>query len=226
MDLLSLSNNSVELENLHEVEQMAMKDADAAVQAKQLSELIGARAVTLQALCDLHNMYLDTDYSNDSIHELLTQRDAYERAYNGDVSQVTGDAKIFKEQVDTIREGAMSNLQKSMDLARDHNEKAKVPNQPPQEGSTEVVIGPIEEDWKNLVCRCLATGIVVKESRIRYQKEQFDRYQASIASAQLVSKHLTLREFAGNYATLIDIMTDSSHSFVCPKIEANYDQFD
>lgn len=50
--------------------------------------------------------------------------------------------------------------------------------------------------------------------------------QASLALPQLINRRMTLREFAGNYATLIDIMTDSSHSFVCPKIEANYDQFD
>lgn len=111
-DMLSVSNSCIALENLHEVERMAMTDADAAVHAKQLSELIGARAVTYQAMVDLQEMYFhDINFTNDDVYELEAMRDTYMRAYNGDILQVTGDAKIFKEQVDTIREGAMTNLE-------------------------------------------------------------------------------------------------------------------
>ena len=33
---------------------------------------------------------------------------------------------------------------------------------------------------------------------------------------------MTMREFATEYAKLIEVMTESSHSFKCPKIEASY----
>jgi len=41
----------------------------------------------------------------------------------------------------------------------------------------------------------------------------------------LKSNKLSLREFARNYALLIETMTESSHNGKCPKIEANYDDF-
>lgn len=34
---------------------------------------------------------------------------------------------------------------------------------------------------------------------------------------------MSLRDFAEQYANLIEVMTDTSHSGKCPKIEANYD---
>jgi hypothetical protein len=71
----------------------------------------------------------------------------------------------------------------------------------------------------------LAGSIVVKEHRLRYQKEQFDRFAASARIADLKSGNLTLREFANRYALLIETMTEASHSGKCPKIEANYDDF-
>ena len=36
---------------------------------------------------------------------------------------------------------------------------------------------------------------------------------------------MTLREFSHEYAKLIETMTENSHYFKCPKIEANYDDF-
>jgi uncharacterized membrane-anchored protein YhcB (DUF1043 family) len=69
----------------------------------------------------------------------------------------------------------------------------------------------------------LAGSIVVKEHRLRYQKEQFDRYVASLVASNLKSQNMTLRKFANEYAQLIEVMTESSHSFKCPKIEANYE---
>ena len=71
----------------------------------------------------------------------------------------------------------------------------------------------------------LAGSIVIKNHRIRYQKEQFDRFLASTKDFTLQNNKQTLREFSLNYAALIDSMTRSSHNFKCPKIEANYDDF-
>ncbi len=79
--------------------------------------------------------------------------------------------------------------------------------------------------FKTDLLRHLAGAIVVKDHRVRYQKEQFDRFATSQNFQPLASGEITLREFATRYAHLIEIMTHSSHSHKCPKIAANYDSF-
>jgi len=66
----------------------------------------------------------------------------------------------------------------------------------------------------------------VKEHKIRYQKEQWDRLIASNQMANLNHETMTLRDFSREYAALIESMIDFSHNMKCPKIEANYDDFD
>ena len=81
------------------------------------------------------------------------------------------------------------------------------------------------ENFRVCLLKHLAGSIVIKEHRIRYQKEQFDRFLASTKMGSLQKGRLTLREFSKEYAMLIDSMTKSSHHFKSPKIEANYDDF-
>ena len=79
--------------------------------------------------------------------------------------------------------------------------------------------------FRNDLLRHLAGNIVVKEHKIRYQKEQFDRLIASQQYQGLKTETMTLREFAKSYAGLIEGMIEFSHNMKCPKIEANYDDF-
>lgn len=79
--------------------------------------------------------------------------------------------------------------------------------------------------FKNDMLKHLAGNIIVKEHRIRYQKEQFDRFICSVKMPSLQSESMTLRQFANEYAQLIEVMTENSHYNKCPKIEANYDNF-
>jgi ubiquinone/menaquinone biosynthesis C-methylase UbiE len=71
----------------------------------------------------------------------------------------------------------------------------------------------------------LAGTIVVKEHRLRYQKEQFDRFICSMHYNQLFKKSQTLREFCRSYANMIEILVEDSFNDKSPKIEANYDDF-
>jgi len=71
----------------------------------------------------------------------------------------------------------------------------------------------------------LAGSIVVKEHRQRYQKEQFDRFIASMQHNALHKRDTTLREFCVEYANMIEILISDSHNDRSPKIEANYDDF-
>jgi hypothetical protein len=81
------------------------------------------------------------------------------------------------------------------------------------------------DNFRQDLLKHLAGNIVVKEHRIRYQKEQFDRFIASTRMPDLSNEQMSLRKFAKNYALLIETMTESSHNGKCPKIEANYDDF-
>lgn len=71
----------------------------------------------------------------------------------------------------------------------------------------------------------LAGSIVVKEHRIRYQKEQFDRFMYSLGDNRLYKKNQTLKEFSLNYADMIEGLISDSHNEKSPKIEANYDDY-
>ena len=71
----------------------------------------------------------------------------------------------------------------------------------------------------------LAGSIVVKESRNRYQKEQFDRFVASLQYNALCGSSQSLREFCREYANMIEVLIEDSHNDRSPKIEASYDDF-
>ena len=71
----------------------------------------------------------------------------------------------------------------------------------------------------------LAGSIVVKEHRLRYQREQYERFIASLNERALFNTKMTLEEFSKEYAYFINVLVDISHNQRCPKIEANYDDY-
>jgi hypothetical protein len=110
--LLSFSAGNVTLENFLIVEGAAQKTT---AQANQLRQLIGARAWILMAkvavLEELTGKVARDDAATKvELRESRIARDAFARAYGADCSQVTGDAKIFKEQVDALRTGEIATL--------------------------------------------------------------------------------------------------------------------
>lgn len=114
-DVLSLSAGSVALDNYVIVSGAAEKNAELASQANSLKQLIGARAWILMARVHLLEEFVDKVGKNDSaakaeLRETRTERDAHANAFGGDCSTVTGDAKIFKEQVEALRSGEMKDL--------------------------------------------------------------------------------------------------------------------
>ena len=114
-DVLYLSAGSVALDNYVIVSGAAEKNAELASQANSLKQLIGARAWILMARVHLLEEFVDKVGKNDSaakaeLRETRTERDAHANAFGGDCSTVTGDAKIFKEQVDALRSAEMKDL--------------------------------------------------------------------------------------------------------------------
>ena len=71
----------------------------------------------------------------------------------------------------------------------------------------------------------LATKLVVKEHRLRYQKEQFDRFFMSQTFPEFSKDDITMGDYAKEYSRLVSQLIESSHNYKSPKIEANYDDF-
>jgi hypothetical protein len=71
----------------------------------------------------------------------------------------------------------------------------------------------------------LSTSIVVKENKKRYQKEQFERMLVASQFYSLKKKTNTMEEFCVNYSKLVEDMVAESNNYRCPKIQANYSDF-
>lgn len=98
------------------------------------------------------------------LRETRTERDAYANAYNGDCSSVTGDAKIFKEQVDDLRSGEMASLFRNMnEHDQAFNERSALYSDYISQNTTLSM-----NNFRIDLLKHLAGSIVVKEHRLRY----------------------------------------------------------
>lgn len=98
------------------------------------------------------------------MRETRTERDAYANAYNGDCSSVTGDAKIFKEQVDDLRSGELASLFRNMnEHDQAFNERSALYSDYISQNTTLSM-----NNFRIDLLKHLAGSIVVKEHRLRY----------------------------------------------------------
>jgi len=81
------------------------------------------------------------------------------------------------------------------------------------------------DQFKSELLQHLSSTIVVKESRTRYQKEQFDRLLIAAQLRGLKNKSASMDHFCKEYSQLIEHLISESHNHRCPKIQANYDDF-
>ena len=116
MDTLSFAGSSVTLENL-EIARVAADERGGDLQSEchVLEQLAGARAWIMMSKVHVVEEFLDKVSNEDSslkvdLREYTQERDALAAAFGGDCSQVDGDAKIFKEQVDQLRENELGQL--------------------------------------------------------------------------------------------------------------------
>lgn len=80
------------------------------------------------------------------------------------------------------------------------------------------------DQFKQDLIAYLSSTIVVKEHRLRYQAEQYERYLTA-ARWIPVHEHMTLRDFSESYAAHIRREVEVSYNFISPKIAANYDDY-
>ena len=128
-------------------------------------------------------------------------------------------------QVEKTRAGDMSEL---MSLLREHDAKDQEMNETYANfidfDSRSEIQSFDGDNFRAELLKWLSVKIFVKDHRYRYQKEQYGRWVDS-QHLTTMSKKATLKEFADQYARLIDARVLASHNFRSPKIDANYDDF-
>eukprot|EP00343_Euplotes_focardii_P012554 CAMPEP_0205831128 /NCGR_PEP_ID=MMETSP0206-20130828/43149_1 /ASSEMBLY_ACC=CAM_ASM_000279 /TAXON_ID=36767 /ORGANISM="Euplotes focardii, Strain TN1" /LENGTH=359 /DNA_ID=CAMNT_0053135459 /DNA_START=307 /DNA_END=1386 /DNA_ORIENTATION=+ len=77
---------------------------------------------------------------------------------------------------------------------------------------------------KDSLIAYLSSNIVVKEHRLRYQSEQYERYQTLMRFLP-VDDNMTLQQFSIVYAEHLRREVELSYMYISPKIQANYDDF-
>jgi len=80
------------------------------------------------------------------------------------------------------------------------------------------------DKFKDDLLAYLSGAIVLKDHRYRYQHEQYDRYLTFKKWVPVVDS-MTLRTFSNLYAKSLRTQVDVSHNFLCPQVDANYDDY-
>jgi len=80
------------------------------------------------------------------------------------------------------------------------------------------------DKFKEDLLAYLSGAIILKDHRYRYQQEQYERY-LDFNRWIRVSNDMTLKKFAEMYARSLRTQVEISHNFLCPQIDANYDDY-
>jgi hypothetical protein len=120
MAVISLQGGSISLENLAIVEKVAETNAEMANHASQLRSLALARAQLLNVRDEVMDAFSSkVDMSNKATaydsREAKKEYEQFHAQVGADYEQVSGDAKIFKDQVDTLRSGDVKTLLEQID---------------------------------------------------------------------------------------------------------------
>ena len=126
---------------------------------------------------------------------------------------------VYSRQIKEIRSGDLARLISDIEsCAASQAERQAL-------YADEVEVEQGSQGFREELLKHLAGSIVNKDHRLRYQKEQFDRFVASLSFTDLKNKEQSLLEFSRAYSRLMSAQTQSSHNYRCHKIEANYDDF-
>lgn len=191
---------------------------------KSLKSLLTARAKLMDAKATVQSEILakvsgdDIGATEQELHEYMETARHYGIAAETAEDDASND-DVYWKQLRSIKEGDMKQLLSDIDACQAvEQERAEI--------YAEYYAGDDSDDsFRQDLLKHLAGNIVVKEHRLRYQKEQFDRFIASLSYRDLKNKDCTLREFSQAYSQMMRATTESSHNYRCPKIEANYDDF-
>ena len=231
-DLSGIREGGRSFENLILVEGFVSQNPkadDVAAKADTLRQLMAVRGAVLRAKVEIQEILLDketeADLSRADYLETLEQASICANAAGS--CEVTGETHTLLGQVEKARESEMNELFK---LLKEHDGKQAEMNDTFAnfcDYSKEKSLGQmqINDNFRIQLLKYLAGNIYLKDHRNRYQTEQFDRFVSSYHIISTKYQKRPLRELAQDYARLIDAMVDASHDLKCPKIDANYDDF-
>lgn len=232
-DLFSFNVNAdTAVENYLQVKERAKESRDMQNIATKLRDFISVRADIFEAKAHLLDELIDKITRDDVFladrRSARQYADAYSQAAEVDGERVevhSGEAKLFASQIADLNNGELKNLH---GLIVEHSaafgEREKLySNYCSGDAVEEREQG--EDRFRVMLLAHLAGNVFVKDHRLRYQQEQFDRFAASMSFITFRNQNITLRDFAYYYAHLIEELTEDSHGNKCPKIEANYDDF-
>jgi len=156
--------------------------------------------------------------SKDELNHFNEKMKAYQAACRG--SHVDESADLLGKQIGEVR-GSIEQAQRTFEnFHASNSQRNTIFSNFRKDANNENL-----EVFKNELLQHLSQTIVVKENRERYQKEQFDRLLISMQTSTLKNKDQTMAQFAAEYAKLIEVLIEQSHNWKCPKIQANYDDF-
>ena len=161
--------------------------------------------------------------ARDEHRQFEAAKQSYEKNFaRQDVADsAQGEYNEFVASIKKIAEGQAQGVIELFKLYEEaYSERQKIYSTYSQGTTTEGM-----QAFRTELLQHLAGSIVVKEHRLRYQKEQFDRFISSLQCNRLFKRDLNLREFCIEYSYLIESLIEDSNNDRSPKIEANYDDF-
>ena len=169
---LSVAHGDITLNNLQIADQLSADSHDHAVRASQLRQLLGARVACLMVRADMLKALggeVDAEFNDSTQRDLQIQyedvcemRDTYLHAFGGDVDSVSGDAKIFKEMIDNIRNNEL------VPFAEAAHRRHALSEQKEHAFHIEEHLSKDTREFVQGLLMHLATKLVVKEHRLRY----------------------------------------------------------
>lgn len=234
-DVLGLATGDISFDNLSTIEAQIERGHEKAHQLGEirgwLHSYLGVKAKIYAIETDLKEQYSNRVAKNEDdaalvqeeLRQLAQARDNYQASFSrwGVDDWAKNEYDTFINTLNEVQETKGKKLVADFEeYEKVYNERQRLYTNYTNEHDSESMTV-----FRTELLQHLAGSIIVKESRQRYQKEQFDRFIASTQCNALNKRHQTLREFCREYANMIEVLIEDSHNDRSPKIEANYDDF-
>ena len=235
LDSLGLSSGDAVFDNLSTIEGAIERGHERSDQLAQsrgwLHMTIGVKAQIYAIEAELREQYMnlvakeegDNALVQDELRTIVAARDSYQSSFSRyELAEFAkGDFEAFQGTLSELKNGRAKKLVADFaEWEKVYQDRQRIYHHFTSESNSESLTV-----FRTDLLQHLAGSIVVKEHRQRYQKEQFDRFIASLQHNALQKRQVTLRDFCSEYANMIEILISDSHNDLSPKIDANYDDF-
>lgn len=217
-------------ENMATVQAALGSSDDASSLKKELGKLealAAAKVEVLKELIELQSAYND-NVENDAagqgdLSAYKTQLASLEGSLGGAQVEETDASRVFLASLKDATQASADARVTFDGFAAAHGERTEIFSNFLKDNASET---DRLDNFKNGLLKHLSMNIVVKESRKRYQKEQFDRLLLASNAYNLQDQKQSLDAFCQEYARIIEFSIEESHGFKSPKIRANYDDYE